>query len=86
MGYSTGATIVDLTNNLLRSANSGLISLAAFINLRKAFDTVNHKILINKLACYGKWNSNLDWCSNYLSDRSQKILANGKLSDTESVS
>ena len=62
-----------------------MISLATFIDLRKAFNTVNHDILVSKLACYGISNGNLAWCTNYLSNRSQRTLANGRTSNNQSV-
>ena len=66
--------------------NKGLTSLAAFIDLSKAFDTVDHSILLKKLKCYGIDNANLAWCNNYLTERSQKTLANGNMSSTHAVS
>ena len=56
-----------------------------FVDLRKAFDTVDHKILISKLEYYGIKGANLLWCKNYLSSRSQCTLANGDLSSRAEV-
>ena len=53
-----------------------------FIDLRKAFDTVNHKILCNKLKSYGIRNNNLNWITNYLFNRTQETLVNGKRSNS----
>ena len=85
-GFSTASTIASLTDKLLININRGLISLAAFSDLRKAFDTVNHNILLKKLSNYGIRNVNLDWCSNYLTNRTQRTLANGCMSDELRVS
>ena len=76
-GFSTASSMVELTSALFKNINKGLTSLAAFIDLRKAFDTVNHGILKKKLACYGVNGDNLKWCSHYLTNRSQSTLANG---------
>ena len=84
-GFSTASTIVDITNSLFNNINNGLTSLAAFVDLRKAFDTVNHEILKKKLVCYGIDGPNLCWCENYLSNRAQKCLVNGVLSLSRSV-
>ena len=62
-----------------------MVSLAAFIDLRKAFDTVDHTILLNKLKCYGVSSSNLNWCTNYLANRTQSTLANGILSPEHGI-
>ena len=79
-GFSTAASIADLTDVLFNAMNKGLTSLAIFVDLRKAFDTVNHDILLAKLKRYGLEGVNLSWCKNYLSNRKQRTLANGTLS------
>ena len=84
-GFSTSTSIVELTNNLFNNINLDYTSLAAFIDLRKAFDTVNHDILIKKLGYYGIRDGNLKWCANYLTNRSQRTLANGVISDNDVV-
>ena len=58
--------------------NNGKVTIAVFIDLRKAFDTVDHSILLDKLDKIGIKNNMFDWCKNYLSDRKQKTLVNGK--------
>ena len=50
--------------------------MAAFIDTKKAFDCVNHSILIKKLELYGIKNQNLNWLKNYLEGRRQVTLAN----------
>ena len=76
-GFSTMYSIADLTDSLLTGINKGLTSLAAFVDLRKAFDTVDHEILLEKLQCYGIEGINLRWCANYFVNRTQTTLANG---------
>ena len=68
-GTSTMASIAELNDNLLSNVNKGLTSLAAIIDLRKAFDTVDHSILLKKMGCYGIRETNLRWCTNYLNKR-----------------
>ena len=84
-GFSTAASIADLTDNLFSNMNKGHISLAAFIDLRKAFDTVDHVLLLRKLKCYGVSDINLSWCNNYLANRSQQTLANGIVSPSHEI-
>ena len=57
--------------------NSPEKTLAIFIDLKKAFDTVDHKILIKKMEHYGVRGSSIDWFKNYLSDREQFVSING---------
>ena len=85
-GFSTSTTIASLTDVLFNNTNSGLTSLAVFIDLRKAFDTVNHEILLKKLCKYGIRGGNLKWCANYLTNRAQQTLANGCMSSQLAVS
>ena len=52
-GFSTVSTIADLTDDLFDQINRGNTTLAAFIDLKKAFDTVNTNILIRKISEVG---------------------------------
>ena len=76
-GFSTTSIIADLTDDLFNGINEGLTTMAAFIDLKKAFDTVDTNILIRKLEHAGIRNLTLKWCQNYLTDRAQKTIANG---------
>jgi ribonuclease P/MRP protein subunit RPP40 len=51
--------------------------LAIFCDLRKAFDTVNHGILLKKLSKVGVHGTELKWLENYLSERKQFVQVNG---------
>ena len=55
----------------------GNYSLGLFIDLSKAFDTLDHNILINKLEFYGVRGKGLDWFRSYLSNRQQYVQFNG---------
>ena len=84
-GFSTAKSMAELTDNILSIINEGKTSLAVFVDLRKAFDTVNHEVLIKKLEHYGIRGQNLIWCKDYLCNRLQKTLANGELSSAVRV-
>ena len=52
--------------------------IKVFLDLKKAWDTVNHKILLKKLYNYGIRGNLNKWFENYLADRYQYVLFNGK--------
>ena len=56
------------------------------VDFRKAFDLVDHKILLKKLSVYRCSNITLSWFSSYLSNRSQMVTVNGIRSEKETVS
>ena len=66
--------------------DDGLLNGVVFINLQKAFDTIDHSILVRKLCNYGTDQTSLGWFRSYLSDRTQKCSVNGHLSNAASVS
>ena len=57
--------------------NSAKNTLAAFIDLRNAFDTVDHSVLLLKIDHYGIRYDNYHWFKNCLGDRFQTVIANG---------
>ena len=60
--------------------------ISLFLDLSKAFDTVNHQILLNKLKYYGLQQSEYNWFQFYLSNRKQLVHSNGVASDTRFIS
>ena len=72
---STINTIAKLTNYIFDGINNRVITLACFIDMAKAFDTVNHELLPKKLAKLGMGNILLKWIKNYLTNRKQCISA-----------
>ena len=66
----------------LRNIDKGLLNGIIFLDLKKTFDTIDHKLLLHKLKLYGVCKSSLNWFSSYLKERKQKTFANGVLSDS----
>ena len=71
--YSTELATISLSDSILRSMDQGMLTGSVFIDLKKAFDTVDHDLLIEKLSRYGVRSSELLWFRNYLHDRSQVV-------------
>ena len=68
---------MELTDKVLKDIDEKSISLAIFMDLSKAFDTLDHSILIKKLAHYGVKGTVLEWSISYLTGRSQYVEIDG---------
>ena len=79
-GKSTIHTIAQFTDDILLQLNDNNFTIAAFIDFKKAFDTVDHSILLRKLQHYGLGNDTLIWIKSYLSQRKQRCTINGRTS------
>ena len=79
--HSTLTALHKDTMFWLNNMDKGNLNIAVFVDLKKAFDTVDHTILLNKLQYYGFFGDELKWIQSYLSNRSQKCFINGVLSN-----
>ena len=84
-GSSTSHSLIEITEKIKESIDNGKFGCGIFIDLKKAFDTVNHKILLTKLDHYGIRGNILKWFESYLSDRKQYVFYNGISSDIKSI-
>ena len=78
--------MIEITEKIKESIDSGKFGCGIFIDLKKAFDTVNHKILLQKLEHYGIRGTILKWFESYLTDRKQYVFYNGVSSDLKTIS
>ena len=76
-GLPTFLALNQLHNYILRRTDSGQYTCGIFLDLKKAFDTVDHKILLDKLNHYGIRGLALDFFTSYLKNRQQFVFANG---------
>ena len=72
-GKSTEQAIAEITDNLKKSIDKNMLTCGIFLDLSKAFDTVNHEILLKKLEKYGIRGIPLKWFSSYLTNRQQYV-------------
>ena len=84
--HSTELAALHLTDKILDNMDNGLKTIAIFSDLSKAFDTIDHEILIQKLKHYGMSNSALNLIMSYLNDRKQFVDFSGTYSSYCTIS
>ena len=83
--HSCNTALINLIDKWLKSIDQGEIVGAIFFDLKKAFDVVDHEILLKKLSCYKLDNASISWIRSYLSNRQQCIVEKSLRSTTQSV-
>ena len=79
--HSTELAALEPVDRLFKHLDDGKIPVSVFLDLSKAFDTLNHAILMDKLKYYGLNETSLNWFRSYLHDRYQYTEYNGTCSD-----
>ena len=72
--FSTDTAVAHVSDQILKEHGKGRYFGAVLINLKKAFDTVDHQILLKKLFCYGFRDTSLGWFESYFNNREQCTL------------
>ena len=72
-GFQKGYSILQLLEQINQSFEKNEFTFGVFVDLSKAFDTVDHQILLKKLEYYGIAGNNLRLFENYLKDRQQFV-------------
>ncbi|XP_065671806.1 uncharacterized protein LOC136089681 [Hydra vulgaris] len=83
--HSTDHAITHLVHDIFKGFDEDKYTLGVFIDLSKAFDTVNHQILLSKLKSYGIINTNLSWFDSYLTNRKQFISYDSGKTEYKSI-
>ena len=83
--HSTEHAIIQLIDQINSSFEKNNFTLGVFIDLSKAFDTVDHHILISKLENYGVNGNNLHWFQSYLKNRKQYLNFNNKITTLSQI-
>ena len=74
---SLSHALINIAENIRKALDDGNIGCGVFVDLRKAFDTVHHQILLAKLNHYGIRGVSNDWFKSYLSNCHQYVSING---------
>ena len=75
--HSTTHALISITKRIQEALDTGNFACGIFIDLQKAFDTVDHNILLNKLNYYGIRGSPNSWFKSYIFNRKQFVTING---------
>ena len=78
--------MTKLTDNLYKEIDNGNLTGMVFIDFKKAFDLVNHNVLLEKLKIYQFDKHTINWFTSYLSNRSQKVQIGTSISKSEIIS
>ena len=78
--HSTVTALLEATDSWALDIDRGNVNAVVFLDSKKAFDTVDHDVLLGKLSLYGIQESAFDWFKWYLNSRTQKCVVNGSLS------
>ena len=84
-GHSTESALILLIDSWLKAINEGKFVGCEMVDFRKAFDLVDHAVLLKKLEIYKCGKSALSWFKSYLSTRTQKVSIKHSKSDTENI-
>ena len=84
--HSTLTALTEATSSWSVNIDNGLLNGVVFLDLKKAFDTIDHSIILRKLQFYGIEQESLKWFQSYLDDRKQVCCVNGHMSNSRSVS
>ena len=84
--HSTLTALLEATDAWSVNIDNGLLNGVVFIDLTKAFDTIDHEIILRKMSYLGVDQAAIKWFSSYLSGRTQRCSVNGKLSTARTLS
>ena len=84
--HSTDLCLSFLNDKILKGSDKGLFTGMILIDFQKAFDTINHEILLGKLHAIGFSDKTVAWFKSYLSDRAFKVNINNHFSDLSKIS
>ena len=85
-GHSTSMALIHLHTKIAESIDQNKFSIGIFLDLAKAFDTVNHAVLLRKLDYYGVRGIALEWFKSYLSNSTQQVHFLNSTSHVQHVS
>ena len=83
--HSTETAVTYFADEMVMNMDKSLVTGSVFIDLAKAFDTVDHDILLSKLEYYGVCDESLPWFKNYFTGRKQSVHIDSQSSEELAV-
>lgn len=83
--YSTDTCLIHLSDHIRKEWDKGNLTGMVVLDLQKAFDTVNHEIMLGKLKAIGLSNNSVKWFDSYLTNRTQVVDIDGIYSTTKEI-
>ena len=78
---ATNHALIDTTNRIQEACDNGQYACGIYVDFTKAFDKINHNILLDKLAHYRVGGIENNWFKTYLTDRKQHVTVTGQTSN-----
>ena len=84
--HSTLSALIQMCDDWLQNMDNGNLNCVVFLDVKKAFDSINHEILLNKMHEYfGISDTQLKWFESYLINREQQCMVNGQISSPKNI-
>ena len=83
--HSCETAMCELVGNICKGHEKDKQTLSVFLDLSKAFDTLSHEILFQKLDRYGIQGNTLEWFKSYLGDRNLRVKCRAKDCETDAI-
>ena len=84
-GHSTNHAVITLVERVAKALDTGKIVVGVYLDIRKAFDAIDHPILLRKLYSLGIRGNLYTWIKSYLTNRSQFVMYNNSKSETKYI-
>ena len=78
---STNLALIDVTNGIQEACDNGQYERGIYVDFKKAFDTINHNIVLDKWAHYGVRGLENNWFKTCLSNTKQHVTVSGQISN-----